>query len=110
MNKCNQTVIKIRLKYCGGCNPEIDRANVVKCLNAIIHQQNIQFEYVGDSKTADLVLLINGCAHACKEEELRETGAHPNYLSVQGQKIELRPVPEDKIPFVLTEKIVRLYG
>ena len=106
--KHNGCVIKIELKYCGGCNPEIDRVNVVKCLNTVMHQKHIQLEYVKDSKTPNLFLLINGCAHACKEEELKETPVTANYLSVQGERVELKPVPENQIPAVLSEKIVRL--
>jgi hypothetical protein len=97
--------LNIQLKYCGGCNPEIDRGLVVKKLEEQMLSEKIHFEYVSDNKEPDILLLVNGCAHACREEELKIPSCSPSLISVKGERIGHETFSEDKIPNILFERI-----
>jgi len=103
--KHGSPIVKIRLQYCGGCNPEIDRGLLVKRLEDVMHSEGIHIQYVSDPETPDIMLLINGCAHACKEEELKKILEPFPSISVQGKRLQHKPVPEDKLPNVLFKQI-----
>ena len=56
----------------------------------------------------DITLLINGCMHACLEEEcLREVDS-PQFISVKGEMVGRQYVKEDNIPKFLIKTIVDL--
>jgi hypothetical protein len=93
-----------RVRYCGGCNPEIDRGSVVSRLKRIIEADGIQAVFVKDGQ-ADWVLLVNGCLRACLEEELGEAARPPRCVSVEGCHLDYQPTPEDKLPYAVWEKI-----
>jgi hypothetical protein len=97
--------VNIRLKYCGGCNPEIDRGLVVKKLEELMFFENLHFKYISDNKETDILLLVNGCAHACREEELKIQSCSPSLISIQGKRIGHETFSEDKIPKILFEMI-----
>ena len=59
---------RVRIHYCGGCNPRYDRTALVQRLNADF--PSLAFTYDGD---ADLVLAVCGCSVACAAKQ--ETGS-----------------------------------
>jgi len=85
-------MLKLRITYCGGCNPEIDRGNLVERLYDLMQAEGLAFCPVPDYQTADVVLIVNGCAHACKEEELT-TESFP-FISVKGKDSFTRKCPK----------------
>lgn len=106
----DRKILRLRLKYCGGCNPEIDRVGIVNELARLLETESIKIQYVEDKEPFDLILLVNGCSHACKEEELNPLPASSPYLSVQGARLQHQPVSEDQIPYALFEKVKSLIG
>jgi hypothetical protein len=101
-------LVEIRLRYCGGCNPEIARVSVVRALEALMQSAGLEVRYTKDKK-ADLLLLVNGCPHACLEEEgLDASGSVPR-LSVQGAMLDRVPVEENELPDLLWKRIQLLF-
>ncbi len=98
--------LTIRIRYCGGCNPEIDRGAVVSGLKQIIRTHGIQGAFAKDSE-GDWVLSINGWPRACLEEELAEVLKSPRRISVEGSHLNHRPVTEDEHPQAVWEAIRR---
>lgn len=97
--------LHIRLKYCGGCNPEIDRGAIVKRLERLIEGEGLGVRFTTTEEKADLLLLINGCPHACIEgEDMHNLKSIP-FVSVQGARLDRRHVLEEKLPQFLLEKI-----
>ncbi|OPL15565.1 MAG: hypothetical protein AVO39_07660 [delta proteobacterium MLS_D] len=97
----------IGLRYCGGCNPQIDRTRVVKDFREGIAKLETAVDITTDrSRAVDLLLLINGCEHACLEEDYSERDGP--IISVEGLMVDRRPVEEDRISETLVEKIVRM--
>ena len=59
-------------------------------------------------RTADLVLLINGCIHACLEEAYLKEGHNIRFISVKGEMVDSQSVREEHIPDLLIHKITEL--
>lgn len=58
--------MKVGIKYCGGCNPNIDRINLTKRLREKLKPDTYAFEYC-DFHDCEVVLVINGCSVGCAE-------------------------------------------
>ena len=96
----------IGLRYCGGCNPQIDRTGVICGLKKI----GLRADYTTDKeKSVDLVLLLNGCMHACLEEEHVRSGHDSQFISVRGEMVNDQYVQEKSIPEFLNKKIMGLF-
>jgi hypothetical protein len=89
--------LTIRVRYCGGCNPEIDRGSLVSRLKEIIEAEGIRAVFGKDGE-ADWELLVNGCPRACLEEELTQNAKPLRWISVEGSHLAYHPVPEDELP------------
>jgi hypothetical protein len=53
----------VSIKFCGGCNPRIDRGKIAEGLNKIF--ENLGISVVWNSLDADLIVFISGCATSC---------------------------------------------
>jgi hypothetical protein len=96
---------RVRVKYCGGCNPEIDRGGVVKELEAQIRSGGDDVVIVTGEGDADLLLLVQGCARACLEEDHPELKTGGPFVSIQGARLDLQPVSEAELPGRVRRKI-----
>jgi len=99
--------LTIRIKYCGGCNPEIDRPAVVKRLEELFLSSNLKVEFdFNSNRKTDLLILVHGCPHACLEEDNLNSATMTPCFSIQGAMIDYRPVTEEELPLILYEKII----
>jgi len=99
--------IMIHLKYCGGCNPEIDRRAVVKHLEELFLSNNLKVEFdFNSNRNTDLLILVNGCPHACLEEDNLNSATMNPCFSIHGAMIDYRPVTEEELPQILYERIL----
>lgn len=83
-------VMKIGIKYCGGCNPVIDRKRLVKRL-----MQELPDDYVYEHfnlDDCDIVLLVNGCSLGCAEAP-----AEADIITVAGCTIDGWTYPENEL-------------
>ena len=58
-------MLKVRIKYCGGCNPYYDRVALVKRLESRL-QGKVEF-VSPDNDNVDLVLAVEGCQTVCAD-------------------------------------------
>ncbi|MBW1678035.1 MAG: hypothetical protein JRJ79_15895 [Deltaproteobacteria bacterium] len=99
----------IGLRYCGGCNPQIDRSRVTENLKEGLKEARTEVDFTTDTQRAvDIVLLINGCMHACLEEKYLGEAGSRHFISVKGEMVDSQYVKEDHIPEILTRKILDL--
>jgi hypothetical protein len=97
----------VGLRYCGGCNPEIDRPGLIDHLKEGIEKRGIIAEFITDKETAtDLILLINGCKHACLEQKYLTGDQNPPIISVRGEMVGDKYFKEKDIPEFLVGKII----
>lgn len=60
-----QLMLKVGIKYCGGCNPHYDRVAIVK---RIADRLAGKVEIVAlDHDQIDLVVAVEGCSTACAD-------------------------------------------
>lgn len=79
----------LRIRFCGGCNPEIDRGETVaQVINLLRGRMDHTFDL---DIPADLTLHVCGCAHACLDEESPADDPEPE-VSIQGIRVNRRPV------------------
>ncbi|MBW2117242.1 MAG: hypothetical protein JRF53_02605 [Deltaproteobacteria bacterium] len=57
--------LRVGIKYCGGCNPEYDRIEVVDHIKKSL-QDKIEIVRP-ESEDVDLILSVNGCSTACAD-------------------------------------------
>jgi len=101
----------IGLRYCGGCNPQIDRARAVRGLQEGLKKLGMAVNFTADrDSVVDLLLLVNGCVHACLEEAYLKQGGTTRFISAKGEMVDNHYVREDRIPEILIKKIAELIG
>jgi hypothetical protein len=102
-------MVSIGIRYCGGCNPQIDRSGVITSLKEALKKIGVEVDFTVDRQGAvDLVLLISGCTHACIEEAYLKEGHTSPYISVKGEMVDSHYAEEDHIPDFLINKIAHL--
>ena len=99
----------VGLRYCGGCNPEIDRPGLIDNLKEGLEGRGIIVEFITDKETAtDLILLVNGCKHACLEQKYLISSPSPPIISVRGEMVGDNYIKEKDIPEFLIGKMIEL--
>ena len=98
---------KLAVKYCGGCNPSIDRTELVGKLAVLLAERDADWKLVTLKDNAyDAVLLVNGCPVGCVQKQfLNET--RPVIL-VAGESIQREKVAEAALPEKVAEILLRL--
>lgn len=64
--KSDPAVIRVALKYCGGCNPGYDRVSVAESIRDRL-QGRVEFLAALDCNDIDIVLVLAGCETACAD-------------------------------------------
>jgi len=58
-------MLKVGIKYCGGCNPGYDRVALADFIKNSLHGR---VEFVSlDSEVVDLILAVEGCKTCCAD-------------------------------------------
>ena len=101
----------IGVRYCGGCNPEIDRPEIIKNFQRLIKKNAFEIKLITDKKAKiDLILFVNGCRHACLEEKAANRDKEIPVISIKGKMVDDRFIEETEIPGFLISKIGELLG
>ncbi len=103
--------MRIAVKYCGGCNPGIERGELVFQL-----AQSIQAEQLGWSLVSfhdeeyDCLVVINGCAVGCagKQFEAGNKAGNKPVLIVAGESLQHKRVAEKDLPREIIRKILQV--
>ena len=100
------SMFTIGLRYCGGCNPQIDRSRIVTELRASLQKMGVEVDFTSEmDRPVDLVLLVNGCQHACLEGKIPEAGRGHQRISVRGEMVDNQYVEEAAIVKLLIQKV-----
>jgi len=99
-------MIAIGLRYCGGCNPQIDRSRIVNDLRENLNAMGLEVDLVPEGeKPVDVILLVNGCRHACREKEYPESGRGGPVISLRGEMVDDQYVAEGDIVKILIARL-----
>jgi len=92
--------MKIGVKFCGGCNPYIDRVDLFNRIKSMVPSEKCTFEFF-DFKNCDHFIVINGCSLNCAEFKDKE-----NVIIVSGFEIDGKKFSEKELA---VEVINRLF-
>lgn len=96
--------MRVGIKYCGGCNPYIDRDLLTRHLMNKFKQLNFGCEFF-DLKNCEVVLVINGCSVGC-------VGIPKNQkvVSVCGTEVDQEPFSEDILLEEIIKRVLEILG
>ena len=99
--------IRVALKFCGSCNPEIDLSDLAGHLRKYLSgREDIELIPVG-SAGIDLLIVLCGCLRACADsDEFKRQSRH--YIIVAGESMAGGRYDETQIPAAIIAKIDRL--
>lgn len=97
----------IRIRYCGGCNPEIDRSETVSRVKNHLGKKVLWTQ--DPNEEADVILHVCGCAHACIDEESASPQGLP-VVSIQGRRIDRKEAPAGKLAVRAAQKLAETAG
>ncbi len=93
----------IGIKYCGGCNPLIDRVKLVCEIGKALPPEYSLTTNLS-SNPWDVGILICGCPTACVDKpDIRELAR--KWIIIAGKSIDLDNVPEKRLADVVVRKI-----
>lgn len=97
-------IFQVRIRYCGGCNPEIDRGETAGRIEKLLDGRA---EFTRDPRARpDVTLHVSGCAHACIDEDNTNPGPEP-VVSIQGLRVNRHVTGPGEIAPAVAEKLIR---
>jgi 4-hydroxybutyrate CoA-transferase len=93
----------IGFKYCGGCNPVIDRAKLVQ---EIQRRLSAEFTLATDQSPTqwDIGILVCGCLTACADQpDFRNLARR--WIVVAGNSVDHSTAPEKELAEIVLRKI-----
>lgn len=94
--------MKVAVKYCGGCNPEIDREALVRQL---AENTGLDIQPAGKLPEPSVVLLVSGCARGCLNPG-PDKGGPERQIVIAGESIDYWPVAKEELVHVLASMLV----
>jgi 3-hydroxyacyl-[acyl-carrier-protein] dehydratase len=96
----------IGIKYCGGCNPVIDRISIVQEIGKLLPPDH-RIVNGECSNQWDIGILVCGCHSACADrQELRRLARH--WFLIAGRTIDQSMMPENELAGAIVHKIKSL--
>ena len=96
--------MKVAVKYCGSCNPEIELSDIGHEIEEAL-QEAPDISFVSRrSKTIDIMVILCGCPRACgNKKRVRKRANHR--VVVAGETIDLAPVAEKDLSAQVIKKV-----
>lgn len=94
----------LRIVYCGGCNPQIDRAAIAAELVGPAGNAHTDERAGAAGGTGGPVVYLSGCARACASGQRLTSGA-PGEIVVAGEAVDGRPTPAGDIAATILKKL-----
>ena len=95
--------IGICVKYCGGCNPIIDRAKLVQEIKKLLSPEFL----LSESQTReqwDIGILVCGCLTACANKPDFKNST-VKWILVAGHSVDHNNVPEKELASIVLAKL-----
>jgi hypothetical protein len=98
---------RIGVKFCGGCNPQIERSEFVERLRDEL-PDDLQPTADQSGDKWNLGILVCGCPVACADRpEVRDLAQ--SWIVVGGPMVEQKAVPEKELANVVALKIKEIF-
>lgn len=109
MTSCPQgrQPIKIALKFCGSCNPEIDLSSLARQVRKLTAGAGSIEIAQFDSPGLELLVILCGCRRACADKDEYKSQAK-SHLIIAGESLDGSPQSEQQLASLIAGTIVRL--
>ena len=97
---------RIGVKYCGGCNPRIDRSALVRKIGRLMPSES-RLVMESPSDPWDVGILVCGCPVACADRPEVRRMAH-RWIRVGGETVDSESVPEGGMARFIAGKLKRV--
>src|SRR4030042_5847870 len=98
--------VGIGIKYCGGCNPVIDRPSLVSEIRKLLPPEYV-LTTEKSSHPWDIGILVCGCSTACADKpEVKDMARQ--WIFVAGNSVDLENITDEKMAGVIVKKIFAL--
>ena len=95
----------IGIKYCGGCNPHIDRKKLVQEIEKLLPLEHILT--TKQSSPWNIGIMVCGCMTACADRP-EFTKLARKWIFVAGSSVDLDDAPEEKLADIAIRKITNM--
>lgn len=100
--------MRIAVKYCGNCNPEIDSPRIIAQWMETASDDEIIFHLEGKAP-ADLLIIICGCRKGCVDRpEVRAMGKQ--VILIKGKWMDGLSCPENELGHQLFQRVESIKG
>jgi hypothetical protein len=93
----------IGIKYCGGCNPTIDRVKLVEEIKILLPSE-YSLTTQPSATPWNIGILICGCLTACADKPEFKNLAR-KWIIVAGNSVDMDNAPEEKLAAIVERKI-----
>jgi len=93
----------IGIKYCGGCNPQINRSGLVQDVENLL-PPDCRFVTDHTMNRWEMAILVCGCPTACADRPAVRSLAL-QWIRVAGATVDLDPVPKSDMADVIVRRI-----
>jgi hypothetical protein len=91
--------LEVSIKFCGGCNPKIDRGRVAEKVRELLGDCGTEVTY--NKVEADFVVFLSGCTANCAE---RYNSTEAPFIIVAGASLDLMDVEESALAAEIINK------
>ncbi|MEG6584783.1 hypothetical protein [Dendrosporobacter sp. 1207_IL3150] len=88
------------IKFCGGCNPRIDRRRLAKEIEDYLNAHGVRVVY--NSTEADFIICISGCTASCARQGIEYD--KPAAL-IAGESVDDLAVGEKSLSSIVINKV-----
>ena len=92
---------RVSIKFCGGCNPRIDRGRVAKEVAQSLAPLGYEIFY-NITDDVDYIVYISGCTVSCARKNSDTT---VQFVTVAGTTINLMPADEEELANKIISKV-----
>ena len=90
----------VSIKFCGGCNPRIDRVGVAEAIKKRLLAFGMTVSY--NNPDADFIVYVGGCSSSCAE---RYSSTDKPCAVIAGAAVDGLAVDEGRLGDVVIEKV-----
>ncbi len=94
----------ISIRFCGGCNPRIDRGRIARELQRILEEKGLSVMF-NKTGAADLMIFLSGCLSGCA---FKFNAHKPSGIMIAGETVDTEIVDESLIVQEVLRKVETL--
>ncbi len=98
---------RVGVKYCGGCNPRIDRSKFVDELRKML-AGDLSLAIGCNTEKWQLGILVCGCSAACADRPETRSSAL-EWIVVSGPAVESESISESELATIVALKIKKFF-